>query len=390
MRCGCCGHDNPVENYFCGHCGNALLHQNQLPVEPLAGSGAAPASVIQTQPIYSWQQLEPVESQPPPTPAFVAPEHEPDRTAGIGASSILGVADSGDQEAEPFSYLYEPEPRHPFARILIALVVLAALAGLLYYKWEQLPGWYAMLTKRQNAQAASQPQTPSTPSVASPVTPAPLASNATQNQPPLAASPAPSNVLPSETSGPENSVAEPTASGSVAQSAAAQAAIPEGQGAIATSAPAAGENTTAAAQPSQPGPSADGASLPQKASAQVMTPANSRQENARETNVPRNPGEELATKGQAYLYGNGVERDCGQALVYLRKAADMGNAQARSQLGALYATGHCVPLDRARAYNWFSLALRASSGHSIWVERNRQMLWDQMTESERARALGAQ
>jgi hypothetical protein len=376
-----------VENYFCGHCGNALLHQNQLPVEPLAGSGAAPGSVIQTQPAYSWQQLEPVESQPPPTPALVAPEQESAGTAGIGGDSILGVADSGDPEAEPFSYLYEPEPRHPFARILIALVVLAALAGLLYYKWEQLPGWYAMLTKRQNAQAASQPQTPS---VASPATQAPLGANTTQNQPPVAATPAPSNVLPSETSGPLNSVAEPTASGSVSQSAAAKAPIREGQGAIATSAPAAGESTRAEAQPSEPGPSGDGASLPQKASAKVMTPANSRQEHARETNVPRNTGEDLATKGQAYLYGNGVERDCGQALVYLRKAADMGNAQARSQLGALYATGHCVPLDRARAYNWFSLALRASSGHSIWVERNRQMLWDQMTESEKARALGAQ
>jgi TPR repeat protein len=68
----------------------------------------------------------------------------------------------------------------------------------------------------------------------------------------------------------------------------------------------------------------------------------------------------------------------------------MGNAQARSQLGALYATGHCVPLDRARAYNWFSLAVRAASGHNIWIERNRQMLWEQMTEAEKARALGAQ
>jgi len=386
LLCGRCGHDNPAENYFCGHCGNALLHQNQLPVEPLVGSGA-PASVVQTQPAYSWQPLAPVESQPPPTSAFAAQEHAPDCTAGIGEGSILGVADSTDQEAEPFSYLYEPEPRHPLARTLIVLMVLAALAGFLYFKWEQLPVWYAMLTKRQNATPATQIQTPS---AANPGIPAPLASNTTPNHPPVAASPAPSNILPSEASSPKNSIPEPTVSENTAKSPAALAPISEGQGSVATSAPAAEENTTADAQPSQPEPSGDGVGLPQKASAKTMTPANSRQEHARETNVPRNTGEELATKGQAYLYGNGVERDCGQALVYLRKAADMGNAQARSQLGALYATGHCVPLDRARAYNWFTLALRASSGHSVWVERNRQMLWDQMTESEKARALGAQ
>jgi TPR repeat protein len=101
---------------------------------------------------------------------------------------------------------------------------------------------------------------------------------------------------------------------------------------------------------------------------------------------PARPGEDAALldKAEAYLYGNGARQNCAQALVYLRTAADRGNAKARSQLGGLYATGHCVSLDRARAYYWFTLATDAGE-HNEWVEHNREMLWAQMSPGERER-----
>ena len=98
----------------------------------------------------------------------------------------------------------------------------------------------------------------------------------------------------------------------------------------------------------------------------------------------RDAGDELLDRGQAYLYGRGVSPSCDQALIYLRKAADLGNTRARSQLGALWATGHCVPLDRVRAYTWFALAANASHGRDVWTKRNCEILWNKMTQSERA------
>jgi TPR repeat protein len=103
----------------------------------------------------------------------------------------------------------------------------------------------------------------------------------------------------------------------------------------------------------------------------------------------RNDTDVLLTRGLAHLYGNGTQQSCEQALVFLNSAARKGNAKAISQLGGLYATGHCVPLDRARAYQYFTRA-REAGGGNVYVERNRSMLWNQMSDAERARVRGAE
>jgi TPR repeat protein len=71
-------------------------------------------------------------------------------------------------------------------------------------------------------------------------------------------------------------------------------------------------------------------------------------------------------------------------LIYLR-AVQQHSAKARSQLGALYATGHCVPQDRVEAYRWFTSAL-ALDPHNVWLDRQRNILLAQMTSQERQRA----
>jgi len=86
-----------------------------------------------------------------------------------------------------------------------------------------------------------------------------------------------------------------------------------------------------------------------------------------------------------YIKGNGVPRSCEQALVLLRSAATKENAPARNRLAALYANGTCVTRDRVRAYEFLTSAL-AADPNSDWARESRELLWDQMTPSERTLA----
>jgi TPR repeat protein len=93
----------------------------------------------------------------------------------------------------------------------------------------------------------------------------------------------------------------------------------------------------------------------------------------------------MLAEGQRYLYGQGVRKSCEQALNLIHGAANEGNAEARSQLGGMYATGNCAPFDRVTAYRWFTLALSASPRNPR-VQQTRDMLWREMTDTERQRA----
>ena len=87
---------------------------------------------------------------------------------------------------------------------------------------------------------------------------------------------------------------------------------------------------------------------------------------------------------QKYLQGRGVRQNCEQGLIYLRAVQPM-SAKVRSQLGALYATGHCVPEDRVEAYRWFTSAL-ALDPNNVWLKRQRDTLLARMTrEGQEAR-----
>jgi TPR repeat protein len=68
----------------------------------------------------------------------------------------------------------------------------------------------------------------------------------------------------------------------------------------------------------------------------------------------------------------------------LRAAEARGNSRALVKLGAIYATGNCVPKDNAIAYHYFTRA-HAVDPKNEWVEENRAILWANMTEDERAR-----
>ena len=101
------------------------------------------------------------------------------------------------------------------------------------------------------------------------------------------------------------------------------------------------------------------------------------------------PDDALITNAEKYLYGRGVPQNCDRALSGLRSAAERDNTRARTLLGTMYATGHCVPKDLPNAYRWFAQASRTSPDN-MWVQRNLEMIWREMTPQERQLATKSQ
>jgi clan AA aspartic protease (TIGR02281 family) len=67
-----------------------------------------------------------------------------------------------------------------------------------------------------------------------------------------------------------------------------------------------------------------------------------------------------ANLGWIYANGQGVAQDYTQALVWLRKAAEKANADAQGVLGEMYRDGRGVPQDYVRAHMWLNLAAARS------------------------------
>jgi len=90
--------------------------------------------------------------------------------------------------------------------------------------------------------------------------------------------------------------------------------------------------------------------------------------------------------GEKYLYGRGVPQNCEKGLSYVKPAAEKSNGKAMITMGALYATGHCLSRDLPTAYRYFALALRQDPENGA-LKQNVEMVWGQMTPSERQLAI---
>jgi TPR repeat protein len=91
-------------------------------------------------------------------------------------------------------------------------------------------------------------------------------------------------------------------------------------------------------------------------------------------------------RAQDFLLGkNGVKQNCEQGLVYLRAATKANEPAAALQMGALYASGHCVTRDRVMAYRWFNSAHELEPDNPE-IKSDIAQLWGQMTTQERRQA----
>ncbi|MEO5352915.1 MAG: hypothetical protein H7835_06845 [Magnetococcus sp. XQGC-1] len=70
----------------------------------------------------------------------------------------------------------------------------------------------------------------------------------------------------------------------------------------------------------------------------------------------------------------------------IRRSAELGDSDARHQLGEMYAVGRGVPKDYVQAYLWLTLAASESDNFSILAERERianQMTLDQIVQARK-------
>jgi hypothetical protein len=99
---------------------------------------------------------------------------------------------------------------------------------------------------------------------------------------------------------------------------------------------------------------------------------------------------ELAFRGHPDLEYRmfGVERfrrgQYDEAMTLLRRAARFGDKPSQGLIAEMYASGHGVPVNIARAYAWMDLA--AERGYKDFVIR-RERYWARMGEADRARAV---
>jgi hypothetical protein len=326
----------------------------------------------------------------------------------VGGPSFLGL--SGGDSAETgggYSYLFQEEDERSHAGRWIALLILVIAAGVLYFKWQPIRDFVLTTaisnskpkplaeqqqsSADQGANAAS--SSGSTTTLASSDTPSQPtittdAKSEKQKQTGLPEGDKDSAAAKADTSAkPDNSANAKSDSAPTgkADSAAATTASKPDAAPAAKAAPEA--NRPAASDPKQ-----NAKSQPKQQAKEADTDDGNADDQAttasRRGREPQgNPGNELVTTGEKYLYGRGVTRSCDQAVSYFNAAAAKQNPQAYSHLGALYATGECVPMDRATAYAYFRRAY-AKEPTNHYFEQNLTMLWREMSSDERQRATG--
>lgn len=68
----------------------------------------------------------------------------------------------------------------------------------------------------------------------------------------------------------------------------------------------------------------------------------------------------------AYRYGNGVEKDCYQAILYYEIAANFGMMEAMHNFGTMYFNGEGIAKDIDKANHWYLKAANYGSGLSSY------------------------
>lgn len=337
VRCEDCNYENLAQHSFCGMCGAKLPTQRRTTP---AAAVAEPAPALEPKPVVAEPQPSPIPQQAP-TPQRI-----------ISAPSLLGL--SGEPtERERVNYLLEDEPGSGSWRRWAAAAVLAAAVGGSGWHWRsEIRAW-----------ATPPPQNPAVDANAAPATTAamePAPANTTAN-PSAAAAPVTEGAASSAPPPAASASPEPTASQPTQAVTDAVARVPEAK----DDKPLDAATNLATTQ-------APGSVAPQPAKPKIERKAPTTDASA----------EALETQGENYLYGRGVDADCGRASKSLLAAAARSSQKAQSVLGTMYATGHCVTRDVPTAYRWFAKALHQEPGN-VRLQRDLEVLWQQMTPEER-------
>lgn len=358
-KCQSCGHVNEPGHKFCGMCGSRVdrrlqdrraaspeqprataMANAQLPTPEAPGRKsepepppAAPAELQETQP--------PAISEIPPhprTPPAIF-RSEPSHASTISGPSFLGLGDQPDNAGQ---YLFEDEGSSGgILRKLVLVAILAAIAGLIFVGWRS-SSW-------------ANPKLPPPPKAQPTASPSPQAKS--QDPAAGAADAAAKNPDTSPATAAQSDAQETPATESKASSPAATAGGPDDR--------PLNPDKQQAASPRQRASQ----KAPQKTSEDA--PSSQHRPSA------------MLLRAQQYLQGKGgVKQNCEQGLMYLRAAAQKNEPAAAVQMGALYASGHCVQQDRVMAYRWFNSAHELDPANP-WIQTNLDQLWAEMTPPQR-------
>ncbi|MGH3053930.1 MAG: tetratricopeptide repeat protein [Gaiellaceae bacterium] len=339
-----------AQHSFCGMCGAKL--PSPLREAPLAAEAV------------------PTPSQPPSNP-----RPPPIQPRIINGPSLLGLG-SEPTERERISYLLEDDPGSGTWRRWAAVVVLLAIVGVAGWRWRTaIRAWVTPPSHNAAVDTNSAPQTTPAPENApatapanpQPVAPAPAAEGAATSSPPSSAAPPPE----------QSSSSPPTMTDAVSRAPETKEEKPPDAAANPATTPPPAQ--AVAAEPAAPKPVEPKAAKPEPA-----PPRTERKAPAMDASA-----EALESQGENYLYGRGVEADCGRAGKSLLAAAAHSSIKAQSVLGTMYATGHCVTRDVPAAYRWFAKALHQDPGN-VRLQRDLEVLWQQMTPEEREIATKAE
>jgi hypothetical protein len=353
-KCPSCDHVNEHGHKFCAMCGGRV---DRRVSERRTGADEQPraAAIANAQipgpegpPVATAEAVtlpepteEVVEAQPPlARPAPPVFHGASDRTpATITGPSFLGLSDDPRDRAD---YLLEEDEGSSggVLRKLVMVAVLAAVGGLIFMQWRagfpllhNIPSFGGS----PKTEAARSPQEPNP----APTPAANEEANTVSTVPDLAKDvSAPAHEAPSE------KVKSP--------------------------------DTAPVEKANQP-------VAPSDASASKTEPRadNSSGVKAKVTKDNQEKPSPMLLRAQAYLQGTGgVPQNCEQGLVYLRTAAKT-EAAAAVQMGALYASGHCVEQNRVEAYRWLNSAHELQPGNSR-IQSGMNQLWAQMTQQERS------
>ena len=334
MVCKSCGFDNPKGNRYCGMCGVRLEAASEPAKEPAPTPPSARAAAASR----SSSSILGLEDAP-------QPPSRPSRS--VSGPSFLGL----NNEPDPSSYLLDDEDEeggHRGVWIMLGLLVALVAAGL-YFRAElsaRAAPLYAAVMERVNPH----PPAPAAPAATD-------SAAATTSTPP----PAANDSAPAAAANPQTTPEDKSATAADTK---ADAKPPE----PATPAPETTEDTAPRKPAPEPARLAR-TSHPKPPAAEAVSPEN----------------DPLLKLAQKYIHGQGVPADCVTGMAYLRQAMKRPNYAAASQMGALYATGTCVPLNRVEAYRYFSSAMQMAPSNP-YLGQERDKLYGQMTSAERRQA----
>jgi len=346
--CPKCGENNSDNFRFCGMCGT-LLEARRPAGAPATGA----LSAVSPKMVHAPEPLRPLVVENATRPA-----NKP--VSSIGGPSVLGLNQPSPNHPsmdtlreKSFSGLdsfFEPEqPKTGGRRILLLVALLAALGG---------AGWWTY-TNYLGAAESRKPE-PATSSAGEAPAEKPSTKSAAKDAAPALDAGSSRAAVPSAEvpqSQAENASAGPDATRKIVDAEAKPAAKAKP---VAPAKIALANKRAAKREPSVT--SAKASKLPAPAAADT--------------------GDAAFRKGEAYLYGRGVPKNCDEAVKYLKAASAKSSAKARSVFGTMYATGHCVQRDLPTSYRWFAQALHADPNNTI-LEKDLSAVWNQMTPPER-------